>query len=83
MANVMSYREKVVKEIVDIPEEFIPLILAQVKAFKNNLKRRSNNIQSTTMRLLNLAGSLENPENLSTKEYKRKAVDEYLSKYNL
>ena len=77
----MSYKEEVVKEITEIPEEFIPLILEQVKAFKNNLKKRSNNKKSPTKRLLNLAGSLENPENLSAKKYKQKAINEYLKNY--
>ena len=81
MGNVMSYKEEVVKEITEIPEEFIPLILEQVKAFKNNLKRGINNKKSPTKRLLNLAGSLENPESLSAKEYKQKTINERLKNY--
>ncbi len=79
MDHVSDYKEKVIRELNEIPDEFIPFILEQVKAYKGNLKARKNNKQSPTKRLINLAGALENPEGLNAKQYKKKIVEEYLS----
>jgi hypothetical protein len=66
-------------EIADIPDEFIPFILKQVKDFKKSFIKKSNRKKSPTNQLLKLAGILENPKGLSVKQYKENVVDEYLS----
>jgi hypothetical protein len=66
-------------EIADIPDEFIPFILKQVKAYKKSLIKKSTRKKSPANRLLKLAGILENPKGLSVKQYKETVVDEYLS----
>ncbi len=81
MANAINYREELLKELTDIPEEFIPSLLDQVKVFKVALKGRMNNKKSPTRRLMKLAGSLENPDGLTAREYKQKAVDDFLSDF--
>lgn len=81
VAHAVTYRDAIIKEINDIPDEFIPVVLEEVKSFKNSLKfKRNTGRKSPTKRLLDLAGSLENPEKLSAKEYKRQAIEEYLSR---
>ncbi len=81
MANAINYREELLKELTDIPEEFMPSLLDQVKVFKGALKRRMTNKKSPTRRLMKLAGSLENPDGLTAREYKEKAVDDFLSDF--
>ena len=78
MAKAINYREELFKELLDIPEEFMPSMLEYVKVFKNALKRKVNRKISPTRRLLKLSGNLENPEGLSAKEYKKHVVDDYL-----
>jgi hypothetical protein len=79
MNNVIDDRQRVLMEIADIPDEFIPFILKQVKAYKESLIKKNNRKKSPTSRLLKLAGILENPKGLSAKQYKETVVDEYLS----
>lgn len=79
MAHVISSRQKVLKEIADIPDEFMPFVLEQIKVYKETLKKKGNSKESPVKRLLKLAGTLENPDGLNAKQYKQKVVDEYLS----
>jgi hypothetical protein len=79
MNNVIDDRQRVIMEIADIPDEFIPFILKQVRAYKESLIKKGNRKKSPTNRLLKLAGILENPKGLSVKQYKETVVDEYLS----
>lgn len=79
MNNIIDDRQRVLMEIADIPDEFIPFILKQVIAYKKFLIKKSNRKKSPTNRLLKLAGILENPIGLSVKQYKETVVDEYLS----
>jgi len=79
MNNVIDDRQRVLREIAEIPDEFIPFILKQVKAYKKSLLKKSNCKKSPTNRLLKLAGKLENPKGLSVKHYKETVVEEYLS----
>jgi hypothetical protein len=79
MNNVIDDRQRVLMEIADIPDEFIPFILKQVKAYKKSLIKKSTRKKSPANRLLKLAGILENPKGLSVKQYKETVVDEYLS----
>jgi hypothetical protein len=79
MDHVINYREAVLKEIIDIPEEFIPIIFEQIRAIKKTLKKKTGKTVSPTRRLLNLSGALKNPDGLSAKQYKRQVVDEYFA----
>lgn len=79
MDNTIDIRKEILKEITDIPEEFIPFIFEQIKALKKSLRTKSAKKNSPCRRLLKLAGSLDNPQNLSAKEYKKQVVNEYLS----
>jgi len=77
--NVLDYRQRVLREIADIPDEFIPFFLEQVKIYKQSLGKIRKHKNSPTGRLLKLAGVLENKEGLSVNQYKEAAVDEYLA----
>ncbi len=79
MNSAINYREMVLKELTEIPEEFIPFLFQQIKAYNEGLKSKKNNGHSPATRLLNLAGTLENPERLNAKQYKKKIVEEYLA----
>lgn len=79
MNNIIDDRQRVLMEIADIPDEFIPFILKQVKAYKKSLIKKSTRKKSPANRLLKLAGILENPKGLSLKQYKETVVEEYLS----
>jgi hypothetical protein len=79
MNEVADDRKRVLMEIADIPDEFIPFILKQVKAYKDSLTKRGNRKKSPAKRLLKLAGVLENSKGLSVAQYKETVVDEYLS----
>ncbi len=81
MNNVISDRQRVLREIADIPDEFIPFILKQVKAYKDSLVmvKRGNRKISPAGRILKLAGVLENPKGLNVDRYKEAVVDEYLA----
>jgi len=89
MADAMNYRELVLQELSDIPEEFIPLVFEQIRVFKRTVAQRMNqNISpaspspsSPVQRMLNLAGTLENPQGLTAKQYKKAVVDEYFSRH--
>ncbi len=78
MNSVANYREMVLKELTEIPEKFIPFVFEQIKAYNESLKSKKINRPSPAKRLLSLAGTLENPERLNAKQYKKKIVDEYL-----
>ena len=79
MSRVMDDRQRVLREIAGIPDEFIPFFLKLVNAYKKSVIKKSNRKKSPTNRLLKLAGTLENPGGLSAKQYKEAVVDEYLS----
>jgi len=79
MNNVIDDRQRVLMEIADIPDEFIPFILKQVKAYKKSFIKKSTRKKSPANRLLKLAGILENPKGLSAKQYTEAVVEEYLS----
>ncbi len=72
--SAVNYRAMVLKELTKVPEEFIPFIFEQIKAYNDGLKRKKINRQSPTKRLLDLAGALENPERLNAKQYKKKTL---------
>jgi hypothetical protein len=77
--KVIDNRQLVLREIADLPDEFIPFILKIVRAYKESIIKKSSRKKSPTKRLLSLAGVLENPGGLSVKQYKEIAVDEYFS----
>ncbi len=79
MNEVTDARKRVLMEIADIPDEFIPFILKQVKAYKDSLTKKSSRKKSPAKRLLKLAGVLEKSKGLSVKQYKETIIDEYLS----
>lgn len=80
MNEVINDRQRVLLEIADIPDEFIPFILRQVKAYKDSLNNKKNNRKkSPAKRLLKLSGILENSRGLNVKQYKVAVVDEYVS----
>ncbi len=78
--NVLNARQRVINEIADIPDEFIPFIFTQVKTLKESIIKKNNIKKSPTGRLLKLSGTLENPKGLSVKRYKETVADEYLSR---
>lgn len=78
--SAANYREMVLKELSKVPEEFVPFVFEQIKAYNRGLKRKKTNSQSPVTRLMNLAGALENPGRLTARQYKKKVVDEYLTK---
>jgi len=80
MNTAMNYREMVLKELTEIPEEFIPFVFEQIRAYNESLKSKKINGHSPANRLLSLAGALENPGRLNARQYKKKIVDEYLAK---
>jgi hypothetical protein len=81
MAIAASYRQEILKELADIPDEFIPFILAQIKSYKETFRKKGKSKESPTKRLLKLSGTLENPLGLSAKQYKRKVVEDYISQH--
>jgi hypothetical protein len=78
---VINYREELLKEITDIPEEIIPSIFEQIKIIKRNFIKKTIKSASPTRRLLNLSGALENPDRLNARQYKRKVVEDYISNH--
>jgi len=75
--SAVNYRAMVLKELTKVPEEFIPFIFEQIRAYNEGLKRKKIKKKSPTKRLMDLAGALENPDHLNAKQYKKKIVDEY------
>ncbi|HLP47637.1 MAG TPA: hypothetical protein VK469_16955 [Candidatus Kapabacteria bacterium] len=77
--SAVNYRAMVLKELTKVPEEYIPFIFEQIRAYNESLKRKKIKKKSPTKRLMDLAGALENPDHLNAKQYKKKIVDEYLA----
>jgi hypothetical protein len=79
MNSVADYRQTILSEIADIPDEFIPFFLEQVRAYKHSLGKIGKRKKSPAQRLLKLAGALENPNGLSINQYKEAVIEEYLA----
>ena len=73
-SSALNYRAMVLKELTKVPEEFIPFIFEQIKAYNDGLKRKKTKRESPTRRLMDLAGALENPEHLNAKQYKSRSI---------
>jgi hypothetical protein len=71
----MGIKKRVVDELADLPEEFFPLLFEQIRAYKQIIKIRKKSKMSPVKRLLKLAGSLENPEGLSAREFKKRTIE--------
>ncbi len=79
MALAQEYKKMIVDEIYNIPEEYLPSVFQILQSIKK-ISGKKKKIDSPTEGLLKLAGTLENPDNLNAKDYKKKLVLEHLEK---
>ncbi len=64
-----EYKEMVIEEIYSMPEEYLPSIFQIIQSLKSIGKKKKYK-KSSSERLLEMAGSLENPDNLNVKDFK-------------
>jgi len=77
MALAHAYKKLIVDEIYNIPEEFLPSVL-QILQFIRKISAKKKKKESPTDRLLKLADTMENPDKLNARDYKKKVVLEHL-----
>ena len=70
-----AYKKMVIEEIYNLPEEYLPSIFQTIKSIGKKKKYK----KSSSERLLEMAGILENPDNLNVKSFKKKAVESQLN----